>query len=244
MIKRKLFCLLISFITLTTWSCKSNEKPVNSPLDSASLRNGSVSMYNIRDKSGKVIKLLQNHILVEALDAFFVQQYSAAESEEIIRVSLSPKTLHLNHSEIASLQNPDKNKTTQEQKILFSVDRSGGAFFLTDSSSGKVKTTKFYDSSFVMEQEVMVYLLNCFSFDSSSSAQIRFVNVRTQKEGTETILVKGKETKMYNKQSISAYKVSFSSLGGTAWYMEEEPHMLLEADLPFYTITLVDWNGI
>jgi hypothetical protein len=244
MTNKKLFCLLIAIITLTTSSCKSNEKPVDSILDANSLRNGSVTMYSITDKTGKIMKLIQNYILEETSEMYFIQEYSASDSEELIRVKLAPKTLNLNLSEIVTMQNTDKNETTPEQKVLASVERSGSNYFLSDLSKEKPKKTRFFYDSLVMEQEIMVYLLNCFPFESSSSASFHYINVRTQKEGTEIIRVEGKETKMFNKQEISVYKVSLSVLGGTAWYMEEKPHILVEADLPSYTIVLADWNGI
>lgn len=244
MTNKKLFCLLIAIITLTTIGCESNEKPVDSILDATSLRNGSVSMYNVKDKSGKVIKVLQNHVIEETAEMLFVQQYSTTESEEIIRVKMSPNTLNLDYSEIVTTKSEDGGETMPKQEALSSVERSGKNYFLSSTHSGKKVNSNFFNDSLVMEQEVMIYLLNCYPFETFPSSSIHFVNVRNQKEGTETIVVEGKETKTYNKADLSVYKVNLVALGGTAYYMEEKPHLLVEADFPSFTIVLVDWNGI
>ena len=239
----RFLCFLLIFITFTTWSCKGDDVPVSSILESTSLRNGSVTLYNIKDKTGKVIKVIKNHILEETTEMYFVQEYSATNSEELIRIKLAPKTLNLNYCEIVNAQNPTADQLAPQQKVVFSIERSGQTYFLTSFTLGKPITSKIFYDSLVMEQENMVYLLNSFPFETTTSASIHFINARTQKEGTEMIRVEGKETKMFNKQEVSVYKVSLSALGGTAWYMEEKPHTLVEADLPSYTILLTDWNG-
>jgi hypothetical protein len=243
MTNKKILCLLVAMITITLCSCANNEKPVESILDSTSLRNGSVSLYHVTDNSGKVMKVLQNHVIEELSEMFFVQTYSASESEEIVRVKMAQKSLHLNKSEVVTMKN-EENNASPEQKVVSSLERAGSNFFISDYSKGVQKNTRIFYDSFVMEQEVMVYLLNTFPFDSKSSASIHFINVRTQKEGDEIVSVVGKETRMFNKQEISVYKVSFSGSGGTAYYMEEKPHTLLGADFPSYKIVLIDWNGI
>jgi hypothetical protein len=241
--KSNIVCLWLVFVTLFMVSCKSVDVPVSSILDSTSLRNGSVSLYHVKDKSGKVTKVITNYILEEMAEMYFVQQYSATDTQEMLRVKMSPKTLNLNLSEIVKVQDGTADQMPK-QTPLSSVERSGTNYFLSSTASGKPVNSRIFYDSLVMEQEIMIYMLNCFPFETATSASIHYINVRTQKEGTELIQVEGKETKMYNKQEISVYKVSLTSQGGTVWYMEEKPHLLVEADFSSHTIQLVDWNGI
>lgn len=244
MIKRKFICLLLGFLVFITWSCSKSDRPVKSILDSTSLRNGSVSLFNVKDKTGKVVKVITNNVFAETSEMYLVQEYSTIDSQEMVRVKMSPKTLNLNHSEILKMQISKADQTMPKQIPEFTVERSGTTYFLTSLASGKPVNSRIFYDSLVMEQEVMVYLLNCFPFETTTFASIHYINARTQKDGNESISVEGKETKIYNKQEISVYKVRLTALGGTAWYMEESPHILVQADFPSYTISLVDWNGL
>lgn len=234
---------LVFLLSLVAFGCTSQEKPVPSLLEASSLQNGSVALYSIKDKNGKVMKLIKNHVLEETSQMFFIQEYSASDSEEMIRVKLSPKTLNLDYSEVVVTKSTDGGESMPKQEASASIERAGSNYFLTMLRDGKKQNTRIFNDSLVMEQEVMVYLLNCFPFDKTSSASIHFMNVRSQQEGVENITVVGKETKMYNQQNINVYRVKLDSLGCTAWYMEEKPHPLVEADFPSYTIQLSDWNG-
>jgi len=242
MIKNIVLVLSI-LIVFSTLSCTTIERPVESILDSTSLQNGSVALYHIKDKNGKVIKLVKNHVVEETSHMLFVQEYSASDSEELLRVRLSPKTLNLDYSEIVSVKTQEGDGAIQNQEPISSVERSGSYFFLSSIQSGKKVQSRIMNDSLVMEQEIMVYLLNCFPFHSLEAASIPYINVRKQTQGIEKVVVDSLGTLMHNKQNISVYKVILSDLGGTAWYMEEKPHILVGADFPSYTIQLSDWNG-
>jgi hypothetical protein len=242
--KKRIFLCLLILITLATTGCKSNELAVESILDASSLKGGSVSLYNVKDKAGKVIQVITNNVFEETAEMYFVQEYTSTDSQELVRVKMAPKTLNLNNSEIVNVIKPGTDQVMPNQTVLSSVERSGQTFFLTSTTKVKPEKSKIFFDALVMEQEIMVYMLNCFPFESRDTASIHFINTRTLKEGDEIVRVEGKEMRTYNKQTISCYKVSLPTLGATAWYMEEKPHTLVEAIFSSKTILLADWNGI
>lgn len=248
--KRGSALILIAFFVLTALSCKNKEEVFpDTPLNPAFLRNGSVSLYHFKGKDGKVVRILKNHVLQDNVDEFlFLQEYSASNSEEILRVRLDFKTLIPNSIEIVKPEALDAKQSNQAQpseKVLFKGIRSGTNFKTTNFNGSILKDTTFALGSFFMDQETMVFLLNCFPFESKAGDNIKFVNLRDQKEGIETIRIVGKETKVFNKTQVNAYKVELTSYGVTAWYMEEKPHMLIEANFPSgEKIILINWNDL
>jgi len=250
MSQRGFVFLLISFLVLTTFGCKNKEEvlPV-SQLDPTLLQNGSVSLYHFKSKENKVTKIIKNHVMQEFDTFLFLQEYSSTNSEEIIRLKLDLKTLFLNTIEIVKPEAQDEKKSSlgkqESQKMIFKGLRYGTNFKVTDFTGNKPKVSTFFPGTFFMDQEMMVYLLSCFSFETKTGDNIKFINLRNQKEGIETIRVVEKMTKTYNKSQISVYKVELTQQGIIAWYMEEKPHMLVEADFPSgEKIMLIDWNNL
>ena len=234
---------LTLFVIIAFTSCKVEDKPVSSILESDSLRNGSVCLYHIKDKSGKIIGMVTNYIYNETPNIVFVQDHTASELEEILRIKMDPKSLQLNQTEIVKTEGADK-EVAEKQTVLYSTDRSRNTFYLTDYSGKKQKNTRIIVDSLVMEQETMLYLLNSFPFGSLTSSAIEYINTRTQVKGTESVNVLAKESKSFNRREYSSYKVKLSVLGATAWYMEQKPHILIEANLTDFNIVLIDWNEL
>lgn len=237
------FCFIFIFFSSLLISCNPPEVPISSILEPSSLRSGSVSLYNLIDQSGAIMGMVTNHIIHETSEILLIQDTSGADYQEILRIRLNSQSLQLNKVEIVK---PVENKeeSIPKQTLEYSLERNRNFFYLSDFTKDKKKHSRHSIDTLVMEQETMIYLINSFPFEKSDSISIRYINTRLQKTGIETIKVIGKEIKKFNNREYSSYKVSFSDLNVTAWYMEEKPHILLEVDFPSHKISLIDWNEL
>lgn len=256
--KRSIVAWLLIGCSVFMIHCQDAETQIDSiPLKSEYLRNGSVSMYTVKDKLGKVELYYKNHIFREAGDCVISQEYTGQTTEYIKRLRLDGVTLNLiSYDIIQNNTEADLDKTTiaELQFKMLTGKKNNQTYLITDYLEDKPSHTRLYTHPFLIENDFLLTLLTGFPFEEYSHASYQVVNTMKKvndPQGTEkaylaelSFNVTGKEEITYKRQSIPVYKVEFPSENLKAWFTVEIPHMLIKAEFPNRTLDLLDWNEI
>lgn len=256
--KRCLIACILMSLSMVVINCRDLTTQIEwIPLKSEYLRNGSVAMYSVKNKIGKIELYYKNHIFREAGDCVISQEYTGQTAEYIKRLRLDGVTLNLiSYDIIQNNTEADLDKTTiaELQFKMLTSKKTNQTYLITDYLENKPSYTRLYTKPFLIENDFLLTVMTGFPFEEHSHASYQVVNTMKKVNdtaGNETaylaevaFTVIGQEEISYKRQNIPSYKVNFPSENLQAWFSVEIPHMLIKAEFPERTIELVDWNEI
>lgn len=226
------FCLLMAS------SCASNPEQLSSPWKSEHLKNGSVTFYAVYNEKNRNIAQERNHIFHEAGNIVLVREIIGAEEEELFRLKLDKTNLSPVSLELVSSIEAD-------QTILLQGNKMNRAWIVENKKTQPAKLKQFYlGKDSVIEQEALVFLMAAFPFESMTSTSVRTLFSRKELDAEVFIELLNPETIQIADQNYECHTLHFTSLGITAWYMKEAPHLLVQSKKGAETTKLLSWNGI
>jgi hypothetical protein len=232
-------CLFSLFLCLFLFSsCTSNPEQLSSPWNTEHLKNGSVTFYAVYNEKNRNIAQERNHIFHEAGNLVLVREIIGAEEEEIFRLKMEKSNLVPIYLEVNSSKDA-------EQSTLIKGQKMNRAWIVENKKTQAVKLKQFYlGKDAVIEQEALVFLMAAFPFESMSNTSVRTLFSRKELDAEVFIELLEPETIQIADQSYACYTLHYTSLGITAWYMKEAPHLLVQSKKGAETTKLLSWNGI
>jgi hypothetical protein len=230
--------LSLFFCLLMVSSCTSNPELASSPWNTEHLKNGSVTFYAVYNEKNRNIAQERNHIFHEAGNLVLVREIIGADEEEIFRLKMNKSNLLPMVLEVSASKEA-------EQTVLIKGQKMNRAWIVENKKTQAVKVKQFYlGKDPVVEQEALVFLMASFPFESMSNTSVRTLFSRKELDAEIFIELLEPETIQISDQSYECYTLHYTSLGITAWYMKEAPHLLVQSKKGAETMKLLSWNGI
>jgi len=202
------------------------------------IRNGSVSYYAIFDEKNRNISQQWNHIFYEAGRIVLVREIIGGESEEILRIAMNKISLQPESVEI-------RDSIETEQNILFKGNLKNRAYITENLLENQTQRKQYYlGKDTFIEHEALIFLMAAYPFGELNRVSVRSISTRLNLDSQVSIEFVGKETIEISGVSYETYRLYFPTMDITSWYMEDEPHILIQSTQGPISTRLLNWNGI
>jgi hypothetical protein len=237
---KKITFLLIFIFLINIINCSNNKDNVNVNINvnPEYLKNGSVSIYSVSDSETDEITYFTNYILVQPENILIIRDLNNNDEERIQRYKIDKENLSILSSEVVKSVN-------NKQDNLYTGTKKGKYFELVDNTNKEQKTKRIdIGNNQYFEDDIILQLISCFPLNKDQIHNFKYVSTLDLLEGEESYKVIGEDTVMVMSKKFNSIKVELINSRCTAWFLEENPHILLRAVYPDNVIEIINWNYI